>query len=95
MADRTCPGCGMNDNHPRHILVAEDGNQRAWHKDCHRGKSCEVCNTELAVLESAGHDPGIIGDELRHALLANADEVAAAVNGLSTEQLETAHRTVI
>ena len=94
MADRTCPGCGMNDNHPRHGLIGEDGTQHWWHKDCHRAKGCESCNVELAVVEEAGHDPGIIGDELREALLANQDEIAAAVADLTQEQLETAHGTV-
>lgn len=86
MADRTCPGCGMNDNHPRHVLVAEDGNQRAWHKDCHRDKGCEICAVELQDVT-----PGTIGDELREHLVSNAEAIAADVAELSQEQLETAH----
>jgi len=89
-----CPGCGMDDNHPRHQIVDSEGHVRAWHRDCHRPKGCEVCATELAVVEEAGYDPGTIGDELRTALIENADEIAAAVGALTQEQLETAHGTV-
>lgn len=88
MADRTCPGCGMNDDHPRHILVDGEGNQRAWHKDCHKLKGCEVCTLELQDVA-----PGTIGDELREHLVANAEVIAAGASELTTEQLETAHGT--
>lgn len=94
MADRTCPGCGMNDDHPRHILVADDGNQRAWHKDCHRAKGCAICAVELGVLHDAGMPSGTIGDELRDHLLAEGAAIASSVDGLSQAQLETAHGTV-
>lgn len=87
MADRTCPGCGMNDNHPRHILVAEDGTQHWWHTDCHQAKGCEIC-----AVKRDGAD-GLTGDQYREHLLTNGDSIAAAVSGLPQEKLETAHGT--
>jgi hypothetical protein len=89
MADRTCPGCGMNDDHPRHILVTEDGTQRAWHTDCHQLRGCEICDIKR---EDAG---GLIGDEYRGHLLANKDNIRTAVDNLTQDQLETAHGTGI
>lgn len=87
MADRTCPGCGMNDNHPRHGLVDADGAQHWWHTDCHAAKGCEIC-----VIKRDGAE-GLTGDEYRQHLLDNAAGLAAAVAGLSQGQLETAHGT--
>lgn len=85
MADRTCPGCGINDNHPRHILVGEEGNQWCWHTDCHAAKGCPICAIKREGAE------GVIGDEYRQHLLDNADELAARISELSQEQLDAAH----
>ena len=91
MADRTCPGCGMNDSHPRHILVAEDGNQRAWHTDCHALKGCEICRVKRT--DPDGSTVALTGDEYRAYLIEQGDSIAAAVGNLNQDQLETAHGT--
>lgn len=78
-----CPGCGMNDDHPRHILVLEDGTQVAWHSDCHASKGCPIC-----VIQRDGAE-GLTGQEYRDHLTANADEHAAAVDALPQDVHDT------
>lgn len=66
-----CPGCAMNDDHPRHTLVTAEGNIASWHTDCH--KDCPVCSIKREGAE------GLTGDAYRDHLIVNADELAAAV----------------
>ena len=77
---RTCPGCGQQDDHPRHVLDFGD-----WHTDCHAWSSfqCEICQ---AVVDS--HD-GIKGDELRAHLEQN-DPAGPVVERLNNEAVEAA-----
>lgn len=78
-----CPGCGMNDNHPRHTLVLEDGAQVSWHSDCHAVKGCPIC-----VIQRDGAE-GLTGQDYRDHLEANAAEHAAAVEALTQEVHDT------
>lgn len=58
---RTCIGCGQTDNHPKHRIALGDGNEAAWHMDCHArsGDGCESC---AAQKEGAEH---LVGEEFR------------------------------
>lgn len=77
----------MNDDHPRHVLVMEDGTQRAWHHDCHAAKGCELC-----IITNTGAE-ALIGDEFRQHLLDDAVEIAAAAEALTDDQKATAFGT--
>ncbi|MGW4487839.1 hypothetical protein ACWEOE_28825 [Amycolatopsis sp. NPDC004368] len=85
--DRTCPGCAMNDDHPRHQLVLGEGGQVAWHMDCHALKGCEQCQV---ARDGAGD---LTGDDFRTFLEEHAEEIAAAVDAFTDEQKATAFGT--
>lgn len=57
---RTCIGCTVADDHPRHVIALGDGSEVTWHMDCHKiATGCETCAAQIA---DAGKSTG---DELR------------------------------
>lgn len=38
---RPCAACGQVDDHPRDIVIRDDGNADLFHHDCHSG--CDSC----------------------------------------------------
>lgn len=65
--ERTCIGCGLTDDHPRHVIVLPDNTEVSWHMDCHaRTAQCEACSHSVAI------GAGATGDDLR-ALLTTQD----------------------
>ena len=80
MTDRTCPGCAISDDHPRHIAVTESGAQAAWHTDCHAAKGCPAC-----TIARENAPAGQVGEEHRAHLRENGDVIAAAIEALPPE----------
>jgi hypothetical protein len=78
-----CPGCAMDDDHPRHTLVMEDGATRSWHTDCHAPKGCPIC-----VIMRDGAE-GLTGQEYREHLAENAAEIEAAKDALPQDVHDT------
>ncbi|UKD55168.1 hypothetical protein L3Q65_46200 [Amycolatopsis sp. FU40] len=76
MVDRTCPGCAINDDHPRHQAVTEAGDIAAWHTDCHAAKGCPECTIARQGAEN------LTGDEYREHLVANGAAINAAIQEL-------------
>jgi hypothetical protein len=57
---RTCLGCGVEDDHPRHVVAVDPLNDVPWHHDCHAAiTKCELC---VAITKAA---KGKTGDALR------------------------------
>jgi hypothetical protein len=50
--------CGIEDDHPRHVVALADGGTRTLHMDCCRDAGCEVCAETTAGAED------LRGDEL-------------------------------
>ncbi len=71
MADnpvRPCWGCSTFDDHPRHVLVRENGTDEEMHVDCCAEKrGCGICRSLIADVT-----PGTVGDDMRAHLLAQA-----------------------
>lgn len=59
---RMCLGCGQSDDHPRHVVVVQDGTEVPWHMDCHAMTGCGICTEQIS-----GAD-GATGDALRQHL---------------------------
>ncbi|WP_409186505.1 hypothetical protein F9C11_20640 [Amycolatopsis sp. VS8301801F10] len=76
MVDRTCPGCAIHDDHPRHQAVTKAGDIAAWHTDCHALAGCPVCAIARDGAET------LTGDEYREHLVANGEAINAAVQAL-------------
>jgi hypothetical protein len=74
---RTCIGCEQTDDHPKHVIALSDGNEVAWHNDCHAiATGCAVCAA------TAGSADGLKGDKLReHIVSGGAADAVAAVMG--------------
>lgn len=61
---RTCLGCGVADDHPRHVIDLDGVNVTNWHHDCHSAVTgCEIC---AFVVKAA---KGKTGEELRTHLM--------------------------
>lgn len=80
MADRTCPACATNDDHPRHIAVTESGSQAAYHIDCHAARGCPVC-----IIANEGAED-LRGDDRRSHLNANGEEIRTAIEALPEQE---------
>lgn len=78
-----CPGCGMNDDHPRHTLVLENGTQASWHTDCHAPRGCPIC-----LIKRDGAE-GLTGQEYREFLAENAAEIEARKDALPQDVHDT------
>lgn len=60
---RTCIGCGITDDHPRHVIALPDNTEVTWHMDCHaRTTPCESCAHTVEIAA------GATGDALREVL---------------------------
>lgn len=78
---RPCVACLVFDDHPRHVVAdpANPGNEELMHMDCCRdARDCGIC---AAVLANVEHRPGIVGDELRARLVAQAPTLVEHSDG--------------
>lgn len=64
---RPCPECRVYDDHPRHVVIGQDGSETALHMDCCAARGCQVCAHQLIAI---GRVPGLVGDALRERLVA-------------------------
>lgn len=63
---RPCPACQVFDDHPRHVVALDSGEDLALHMDCCAERGCKICAHQLALV---AHAPGVVGDELRNRLV--------------------------
>lgn len=84
-----CVGCGQSDDHPKHVVVVDDGQHTdvRWHVDCHSAANppCEIC---VSIMDAGA--AGKTGETLREYILAggaahaSTDAMLAAASQGST-----------
>lgn len=80
LIQRTCLGCGIRDDHPKHVIGTVDGNSVAYHLDCHAASEggCPSCAAQRDGAED------LRGAEFREHITSLGDdfhaELMASVN---------------
>jgi hypothetical protein len=80
---RPAPCCQVYDDHPRHIVATETG-EEAFHMDCHAAQGCELCQ-----LQRDGVAKNVTGEKFREHLLGLAPKQIEHGEDLAVAGVET------
>lgn len=84
---RTCTRCHQTDDHPRHVVGALNGGQRAnFHMDCHAQLGCPVCLHQLA--DAGGAQGAELFTHLRSLAPLDPNQVAALLGQATPTSVE-------